>query len=88
MGYLYLDLKEYSKAQSLILPYYQYLKSINRITNPIVNALNILGNASLGEKKYEQALQYAKEAQGYLKQMGVRVMMIDNYKLLADIGLK
>lgn len=85
LGYLYLDMREYAKAQSLMLPYYQYLKSINRITNPIVNALNILGNASLGEKKYEQALQYAKEAEGYLKQMGIRVLMIDNYKLLSLI---
>ena len=85
LGYLYLDLKEYAKAQTLILPYYRSLKAINRITNPIVNALNIVGNASLGEKKYEQALQYAKEAQGYLKLMGVRVLMIDNYKLLSDI---
>ena len=85
LGYLYLDMKEYSNAQSLILPYYQNLKTINRITNPIVNALNILGNASLGEKKYVQALQYATEAQSYLKQMGTRVLMIDNYKLLSDI---
>jgi tetratricopeptide (TPR) repeat protein len=85
LGYLYVDLKEYSKADSLILPYYQNLKTINRITNPIVNSLNILGNASLGEKKYAQALQYAQEAQGYLKLMGVRILMIDNYKLLADI---
>jgi tetratricopeptide (TPR) repeat protein len=85
LGYLYLDLKEYSKAQSLILPYYQNLKSIHRITNPIAKALNIVGNASLGEKKYEQALQYAKEAQGYLKQMDGRVLMISNYKLLSDI---
>ena len=85
LGYLYLDMKDYSKAQSLILPFYQNLKTINRITNPIVNSLNILGNASLGEKNYEQALQYAKEAQTYLKQMGVRVLMIDNYKLLSDI---
>ena len=85
LGYLYVDMKEYSKAKSLILPYYQNLKTINRITNPIVNSLNILGNASLGEKKYEQALQYAKEAQAYLKQMKVRTMMIDNYKLLSVI---
>ena len=85
LGYLYLDMKEYLKAQSLILPYYQSLKTINRITNPIVNALNILGNASLGEKKYEKALQYATEAQAYLKQMRVRTLMIDNYKLLSDI---
>src|SRR4030095_13445131 len=48
LGYLYLDLKEYAKAQSLILPYYQNLKTLNRITNPIVTSLNILGNASLG----------------------------------------
>jgi hypothetical protein len=85
LGYLYLDMKEYSKAQSLIFPFYQNLKTINRITNPMVNSLNILGNASLGEKKYDQALQYAKEAQTYLKQMGLRVLMIDNYKLLSDI---
>jgi hypothetical protein len=85
LGYLYLDTKEYSTAQSLILPFYQNLKTINRISNPIVNALNILGNASLAEKKYEQALKYANEAQGYLKQMEVRVLMIDNFKLLSDI---
>jgi tetratricopeptide (TPR) repeat protein len=85
LGYLYLDLKEYSKAQALILPFYQQLKTINRITNPIVNTLNILGNASLGEKKYEQALKYATEAQGYLKKMEVRSLMIDNYKLLSEI---
>ena len=85
LGYLYLDMKEYSKAQSLILPFYQSLKANNRITSPIVNSLNILGNATLGEKKYEQALQYAKEAQTYLKQMGVRSLMIENYKLLSDI---
>ncbi len=85
LGYLYLDMKEYSKAQALILPFYQQLKSINRITNPIVNCLNILGNASLGEKKYEQALKYATEAQSYLKQMGVRTLMMDNYKLLSEI---
>lgn len=85
LGYLYLDMKEYSKAQSLILPFYQNLKAINRISNPMVNSLNILGNAVLGEKKYEQALQYAREAQSHLKQMGVRVLMIDNFKLLSDI---
>jgi len=85
LGYLYLDMKEYSKAQALILPFYQQLKTINRITNPIVNTLNILGNASLGEKKYEQSLKYATEAQSYLKQMGVRTLMIDNYKLLSEI---
>lgn len=85
LGYLYLDAKEYSKAQGLIFPYYQYLKSNLRFPFPIVKALNILGNVSLGEKKYEQALQYAKEAQTYLKTMGNKVLMINNYKLLSDI---
>jgi tetratricopeptide (TPR) repeat protein len=82
LGYLYLDMKEYSKARSLIFPFYQ---NLNRINYPIVKSLTILGNASLGEKKYEQALEYAREAQAYLNQMGVRVLMIDNYKLLFDI---
>jgi len=85
LGYFYLDMKEYSKAQGLIFPYYQYLKSNLRFPFPIVKALNILGNVSLGEKKYEQALQYAKEAQTYLKTMGNKVLMINNYKLLSDI---
>jgi hypothetical protein len=88
LGYLYLDMKEYVKAQSLTLPFYQYLKTLNRSTNPIVNALNILGNSSLGERKYEQALQYAKEAQGHLRLMNTKVLMIDNYKLLSDIHEK
>jgi hypothetical protein len=78
-------MKEYDKALSLILPYYQSLKTINKITVPIVKALIIAGNAALGEKKYAQALQYAKEAQVYLKQMDGRVLMIDNYKLLSDV---
>ncbi|TMI61287.1 MAG: hypothetical protein E6H07_19845 [Bacteroidetes bacterium] len=85
LGYLYLDLKEYSKALSLILPYYKNLKTINRITPPIAQTLMIAGNASNGEKKYEQALQYAKEAQIYLRQMNGRLLMITNYKLLSDI---
>jgi tetratricopeptide (TPR) repeat protein len=85
LGYLYLDLKEYTKALSLSLPFSQNLKNINRITPPIVNMLMIAGNASLGEKKYEQALQYAKEAQAYLVQMDGRVLMISNYKLLSEI---
>lgn len=85
LGYLYLDLKEYAKAQSLMLPFYQGLKKINRINNPIIIALNIMGNASMGEKKYEQALRFAKEAQTYLKQAGIRILMIDNYKLLSEI---
>src|ERR1051326_2951009 len=85
LGYLYLDLKEYTKALSLSLPFYQNLKNTNRVTPPIVNMLMIAGNASLGEEKYDRALQFAKEAQGYLVQMDGRVLMISNYKLLSDI---
>lgn len=85
LGYLYVDLKDYSKALSLILPFYQNLKNIHRITPPIVHTLIIAGNASLGEGKYEQALQYAKEAQDYLIKMDGRVLMISNYKLLSEI---
>ena len=88
LGYLYLDMKDYSKTLSLILPYYQNLKTINRITPPIVKALIIAGNAFLGEKEYTHALQYAKEAQAYINQMDGRVLKIDNYKLLSDIYYK
>ncbi len=88
LGHLYLDMKDYTKALSLILPYYLNLKNINRITPPIAQTLIIAGNASFGEKKYEKALQYAKEAQTYLKQIDGRVLMISNYKLLSDIYSK
>ena len=85
LGYLYLDLKKYDKALELITPYSQYLKSINRIMPPIANCSIIAANAAWGQKKYTDALQYARTGLAYLKVMDGRVLMIKNYKVLSDI---
>jgi len=85
LGYLYIDLKEYNKALAVVLPFSLYLRKINIIMPPIADCMIIAGNASLNEKKYNQALQYARDANSYLKMMDGRTLMIPNYKLLSDI---
>jgi sensor histidine kinase YesM len=88
LGFLYDDLKEYDKALQLIKPFTIFLTNQNRFLVPAANSLMITAKALLGEKKYKDALQDAREAQIHLNKIDGRVMMIANYKLLSDIFSK
>ena len=88
LGFLYDDLKEYDKALQLIKPFTIFLTNQNRFLVPAAKSLMITAKALLGEKKYKDALQDAREAQIHLNKIDGRVMMIANYKLLSDIFSK
>ena len=83
LGNLFIDLKEYDKAISLI-------KESEKIAEKAGNSqgghnYTALAKAYLGKKNYQEALKSARKAQSLLK-IGVhKIRMMDNYDVLSEI---
>lgn len=80
LGNLFIDLKEYDKAISLIK------ESMN--SSPGGYNYTALAKAYFGKKNYQEALKSARKAQSLLKIEVHKIRMMDNYDVLSQIFFK
>jgi len=83
LGSLFIDLKEYDKAISLIKESSTTIEKINIFQNGY--NYTALAKAYLGKKNYPEALKAAKKAQSLLKIEVHKIRMMENYEVLSQI---